>query len=276
MAVTQVFDRYYVFGKTDCGKCRDHNEDTILINPRDGIILLADGMGGHQYGDKASFAATQLIDQLIRQYLPLDRNKPIQSGFWHKISGLLNKSSQTDQQQSLETHSQIITDILIQANQAIYRQNQDEQLLDNIAMGTTIVGCKFSTVPSIMHVFHVGDSRLYRWRDHQLTQLTKDHSAYQAWQDNGQIGEPPRSNIITQGIGPKPDVAPAVQILDIAANDGFLLCSDGLTDMVEEAVIADIIQGFNKENIAQKTQQLIDLANQNGGSDNISVILVCQ
>ncbi|MCK9606911.1 MAG: protein phosphatase 2C domain-containing protein [Methylomonas sp.] len=276
MTVGQVLNRYYVVGKTDCGRRRDHNEDTILINHADGLILLADGMGGHQYGDKASFEATQLVNQLAKKYLADNRNPQKPPGFWEKLAAIWHKSAHADQLRRLETHSQIIADILVQTNQAIYNLNQEAQMIDSNGMGTTLVGCKFYATQAKMHVFHVGDSRLYRWRDDQLIQVTKDHSAYQIWLDNGQIGQPPRSNIILQGIGPNPTVKPAVQILDIAASDSFLLCSDGLTDMVEDVVIATTIKGVCKDNIEQKAQQLIDLANQNGGSDNISVILICQ
>lgn len=275
MTVARIFSRYYVVGNSDCGRRRDHNEDTILINDTDGIILLADGMGGHQYGDRASAEATQWVNRLIRQYLPIER-KQHQAGFWQKIAGLWPKFGPADQQQLLDTHGQILADILVQTNQAIYKLNQGPELGGGSGMGTTLVGCKFSAVASKMHVFHVGDSRLYRWRDKQLSQITKDHSAYQVWLDNGRIGEQPRSNIILQGIGPDPEITPAVQLLDIAAGDSFMLCSDGLSTMVDDEAIADIIQGIDKDNIEQKNRQLIELANHNGGDDNISVILICQ
>ncbi len=276
MTVSQVFKRYYVAGQTDCGRRRDHNEDTVLINEADGIVLLADGMGGHRYGDKASFEATQLVNRLIRQYLPNDRDRRAQPGFWQKMAALWRKPERADQAPLFEIHSQIIADILVQTNQAIYSLNQEAQMVDGNGMGTTMVGCRFCPTLPKMQAFHVGDSRLYRWRDQQLIQLTKDHSAYQTWLDNGQVGEPPRSNIILQGIGPKPEIEPAVQMVDIAAGDSFLLCSDGLSDMVEDSRIAATLTGICKDNIEQKTRQLIDLANQNGGSDNISVILICQ
>lgn len=276
MTLARIFNRYYVAGKTDCGRRRDHNEDTILINHAEGLILLADGMGGHQYGDRASFEATQLVNQLAAKHLSADCKPRNQPSLWGKMAALWRKSEQADRQGLLETHSQIIADILIQTNQAIYNLNQAAQMLDGNGMGTTLVGCRFCSAQPKMHVFHVGDSRLYRWRDNLLTQITKDHSAYQIWLDNGQIGQPPRSNIILQGIGPNPHVNPAVQILDIAAGDSFLLCSDGLTDMVDDSRIAATLNGVCQGNIEQKTQLLIDLANQNGGSDNISVILICQ
>ena len=276
MAIAQVFNRYYVCGKTDCGQCRAHNEDTILINGDGGIVLLADGMGGHQYGDRASAEATQLINQLLERYLPPAPNKPVQTGFWQKIIGLLNRAGSSDPYQALETDGQIIADSLIETNQTIYRYNQDAQMADGNGMGTTLVGCKFSDTSANMHVFHLGDSRLYRWRNQTLTQLTKDHSAYQNWLDNGRIGEAPGSNVIYQGIGPKPEVKPDIQIIAIEANDSFLLCSDGLTDLVEDDLIADILKNLCRENIEEKTQELIDIANQNGGTDNISVILISQ
>lgn len=276
MTAGQIFNRYYVAGNTDCGRRRDHNEDTILINGAEGLALLADGMGGHQYGDKASFEATQLVNQLAGKHLAIDGKQRPEPGFRQRIAVLWRKSEPADQQRLLETHSQLIADILVQTNQAIYALNQEAQMLEGNGMGTTLVGCKLYPALPKMQVFHVGDSRLYRWRDNQLTQITKDHSAYQIWLDNGQVGQAPRSNIILQGIGPNPHVNPSVQILDIAAGDSFLLCSDGLTDMVEDAVIAANLKDVCKDNIEQKARQLIELANANGGSDNISVILICQ
>ncbi|MCQ8104048.1 protein phosphatase 2C domain-containing protein [Methylomonas sp. SURF-2] len=275
MSVARIFSRYYVAGLSDCGRCRTHNEDSMLINDADGIILLADGMGGHQYGDKASLEATQLVNRLIRQYLPAELAPRRQNGFWRKLAGFWRKPDGS-RQALPDTQSQIIGDILIQANQAIYQQNQTAEALGGHGMGTTLVGCRFSASASIMHVFHVGDSRLYRWRDQQLTQITKDHSAYQAWLDNGQVGEAPRSSIILRGIGPEAEVAPDVRILDVAAGDGFMLCSDGLTAMVDDETIAAVIKGMDKDNIEQKNRRLIELANLHGGEDNISVILVCQ
>lgn len=94
--------------------------------------------------------------------------------------------------------------------------------------------------------------------------------------DNGQIGNQPNSNVILQGIGPSSFIKPEVQVVDVVEEDSFLLCSDGLTDMVEDQVIEEILKGLCKENIEEKAQQLIDAANNNGGADNISVVLICQ
>lgn len=276
MSTELVFNKYYVSGKTDCGIARPHNEDSILVNSDAGIILLADGMGGHRFGDRASAESVKLIDTLIQNYLPIRQSNPHFSDIWRQILHLFNLINNAPVEQELENHNQIISDILIETNKAIYLLNQQDQIIDGSGMGTTIVGCKLRNDVAKMHIFHVGDSRLYRFRNNRLEQLTKDHSLYQEWLDNGQIGEKPRSNLIYQGIGPKPTIDPSLQIIDIEPQDCFLLCSDGLTDLVEDDLIAEIIKNSSKNNIEIKIQTLINNANINGGLDNISVIMICQ
>lgn len=170
MAVEQVFKKYFVFGKTDCGKSRDHNEDNILINSNAALVMIADGMGGHQFGDKASFEAVNLINALIEKYLPVVQKK--QSLFsWSKIFRFFFKYS--DSVSGFKDSVHIIEDILIEANNSLYRYNRSEQFVDGRGMGTTIVGCKMIEHPAKFLVFHVGDSRLYRLRDNRLVKLQK-------------------------------------------------------------------------------------------------------
>lgn len=274
MATEQIFNNYFVFGKTDCGKSRDHNEDNILINSKSALIMIADGMGGHQFGDKASLEAVTLIDTLIERHLPAPLNQKQHFPLVGKIIDLFLDSSQYNFK--LKEYTHIIEDILIETNKVLYQQNQTEQFADGRGMGTTVVGCRMMEHPAKMTVFHVGDSRMYRLRNNRLSQITKDHSAYQFWLDNGQIGKQPNSNVILQGIGPSPAIKPEVQTVNIGKEDSFLLCSDGLSDMVEEQDIEEIMRGLSQTNIEEKVQQLIDAANNNGGADNISVVLICQ
>ncbi|GAB4271630.1 MAG: serine/threonine-protein phosphatase [Methylomicrobium sp.] len=274
MAVTQLFDKYSVCGKTDCGRAREHNEDALLINKNSGTILLADGMGGYLYGDKASFETTRLVDQLIDRYLPLRHPVSERAGFWRKLTGLFGNIANTEQQQMLALQCQLIGDILLETNQAIYELNLRAGLNSGERMGTTLVGCKLHPEAMSMPVFHVGDSRLYCFRNGRLAQITKDHSLYQLWLDNGGMGERPGSHAIWQAIGPDPDISPDIQWVDVLSGDTFLLCSDGLSNMVDDAEIGEVLADCNRANIEEKTQQLIDMANQNGGKDNISVILI--
>ena len=236
--------------------------------------MVADGMGGHLYGDKASHEAINLINRLIEKYLPVVLKKKQHFPLWERILRFFHDDA--DFTDELDAQMQIVSDILVETNNSIYKLNQDVQLTDGSGMGTTVVGCRFMDKLEKMLVFHVGDSRLYRIRNNRLLQITKDHSVYQLWLDGGQVGKKPGSNIILQGIGPSPEISPEIQIIDIENGDGFLLCSDGLNDMVEDKEIEIIIQDICKANIEEKVQNLIDTANNNGGSDNISVILVCQ
>lgn len=273
MVVEQVFNKYFVFGQTDCGRSRDHNEDNLLINSNAALIMIADGMGGHKFGDKASLQAITLVNELVEKHLPaVQKKQRFLDG--SKIFGFFSKHN--DPAAEFKESMQIIEDILVEANHSLYEDNQSEQFEEGRGMGTTIVGCKMIEDSQQMLVFHVGDSRLYRFRNNRLSQITKDHSAYQFWLDNGQIGKQPNSNVILQGIGPSSYIKPEVQVVDIEAEDGFLLCSDGLTDMLEEPSVEEILTGLSKDTIAEKAQQLIDAANNNGGADNISVVLICQ
>lgn len=274
MSVERVFNKYYVSGKTDAGRCRDHNEDNILINSKAALIMVADGMGGHLYGDRASLEAINYISDLIQTHLPVNRRKKPKPSLWEKFIQLFSRRSNAGY--NYAEQQQVISDILIEANSSIYRLNQNEQFEDGYGMGTTIVGCLFLDNHAKMLVFHVGDSRLYRLRNNVLSQITKDHSAYQLWLDGGQVGSKPGSNIILQGIGPASNINPETQVIDVRAGDAFLLCSDGLNDMLEHQAIENIVQNLNKSNIEEKVRQLIIAANENGGTDNVSVILICQ
>ncbi|MDD2760102.1 MAG: protein phosphatase 2C domain-containing protein [Methylomonas sp.] len=276
MAIERVFNRYSVCGLSDCGLCREINEDSILLNTQSGVFLLADGMGGHRSGDKASNQAVTLIDTLMAKHLPVATVPLDDANLWQKICRLFKKPDRISCGPNLESQSRLIADILIEANRVIYRDNQQAGLDDGSGMGTTLVGCRIVPALDKLQVFHVGDSRLYRMRRGELLQISKDHSLYQLWLDGGQIGESPATNRIYQGIGPAPSIKPDVQMIDIEADDAFLLCSDGLTDCVSDLGIADILQDLGSDNIEIKARTLIDQANRNGGTDNISVILICQ
>ena len=274
MTIERVFNRYYVTGLSDCGKCREINEDNILLNPQAGVFLLADGMGGHRDGAQASDQAVKLINTLIEKHLPIETDPATKARFGKRFFGLFNSTAKTASPPNPESQSELLTDILNEANRVIYRCNMEAGFEEG-GKGTTLVGCRITPNSNRMHVFHVGDSRLYRLRDNNLCQITKDHSMYQLWLDGGQIGESPTSNRLYQGIGPAPIIKPEVQVVDIEADDAFLLCSDGLTGMVSDTAIAEILQGIGPDNIDEKALALIDIANQNGGTDNISVILIC-
>ena len=273
MTVTQLFGKYYISGKSVDGKCRDHNEDRILINCRAGLVLVADGMGGHLHGEKASTEAIALINRLFETQLPLLEKKWHIRFLWRKLLAIFTLGGFG---QELAYQRQIIRKILIETNKALYAINKKEAFPDGTGMGTTIVGCRFFENPPRILVFHVGDSRLYRLRNKQLLPVTKDHSLYQLWLDSGQIGKKPGSNVILQGLGPDVQIIPEVQLLKVLPGDAFLLCSDGLNDMLSDDRIEDIMQKISASTIDATLEQLIDAANDSGGLDNISAVLICQ
>ena len=128
----------------------------------------------------------------------------------------------------------------------------------------------------MMLVFHIGDSRVYRYRNQKLEQLTKDHSAVQQWHDNGCMGEKPKSNVIIQAVGPYAEVIPEIQAVPIKKNDAFLLCSDGLTDMVDDSEIEKILHDMSVDQIENISQKLLQFTLEQGGKDNVSIMLMMQ
>lgn len=271
MTVTRLLESYYAYGLSDPGLARAANEDAIALNAAAGLCLLADGMGGHGQGDVASRRVIASVNDLICRYLPADaeQSAPGWFGRWFKRRDLADRDS-------LDRQLDLLADVLQEANRTLYLDNQARGAADGHGIGTTLVGCRLARGAAKMQVFHVGDSRLYRLRGNALQALTEDHSLYRQWLDAGRVGEAPPTNRLYQAIGPKPTIAPDVQIVDIAVGDSFLLCSDGLTGMLEDGEIADLLSGLNRDNLPAKAGALVDAANANGGTDNISVILLCQ
>lgn len=277
MAKETLFNNYYVMGQTDVGRRRTHNEDNILINVPEGLLLIADGMGGHDAGEEASLAAITVINQLFPQYLPcetLTDNNQITS--WQRLQTYFN-FNKTDQASSNNDYQQVVSDILMEANKHIFQLNEQRNAPAGTGMGTTLVGCCVLPKTQQLLVFHVGDSRLYRFNAaHQLEQITKDHSMLQLWHDNGCIGVAPKSNVVLQAIGPYATIQPSVQIVNINANQDayFLLCSDGLSDMLDQSDLTEILSELDHQPLEDVVQNLIDSANAKGGQDNISVIIL--
>jgi serine/threonine protein phosphatase PrpC len=120
--------------------------------------------------------------------------------------------------------------------------------------------------------FHVGDSRLYRWRDSTLRLLTRDHSAYMEWVREGSLGKEPAKNIVTRAIGPKEGVVPDIEWEPCQEKDTYILCSDGLHDMLSDEEIVDILK--NNDNVDDMAVRLVDAAIDAGGKDNTSVVVL--
>jgi len=238
---------------TDPGKVRSHNEDNIATDNSAGLVILADGMGGYNAGEVASgIAVTMLADGL---------KTALHAGL-------------TEQDQCLLVRSEIE-----KTNAAIYQTAQSQPQFSG--MGTTLVCALFHDNRII--VAHVGDSRLYRYRqkgtEHaQFEQITRDHSLLQEQIDSGMISREDarlssNKNLVTRALGVDPTVNVEVQEHEALPGDVYLLCSDGLNDMVGDKEIQLTLSVLGT-NIELAAQQLVQMANDNGGRDNVSVILV--
>ena len=240
---------------TDTGRVREHNEDAIGSVPDIGLMVLADGMGGYNAGEVASGIAVQIVTDLASEAAAREELDDIDPH-----SGLMRQSI-------------ILRDAIYRSNKIIFQTAQSQTHCEG--MGTTIVACLF--YDNKVSVAHVGDSRAYRLRGGQLEQVTLDHSLLQELVDRGFYSqeEAQRStnrNYVTRALGVEPTVEVEVHEYDVLPDDIYLLCSDGLPDMVEDDDIHLTISTFNAS-LDVVGQQLIDLANDHGGRDNVSVML---
>ncbi|MDH3430010.1 MAG: Stp1/IreP family PP2C-type Ser/Thr phosphatase [Gammaproteobacteria bacterium] len=240
---------------TDTGRVRDHNEDAIGSDPDIGLMVLADGMGGYNAGEVASGIAVQIVSELATEGAGRENRDEIDPH-----SGLMRQSI-------------VLRDAVYRANKIIFQTAQSQTHCEG--MGTTIVACMF--FDNKVSIAHVGDSRAYRLRGGNFEQLTLDHSLLQELVDRGfySAEEAQRStnrNYVTRALGVEPTVEVEVHEYDVLPDDIYLLCSDGLPDMVEDEDIHLTISTFNASlDIVGK--QLIELANDHGGRDNVSVQL---
>ncbi len=240
---------------TDVGQVRDHNEDCIANDESLGLAILADGMGGYQAGEVASEVATQTIKSQLGTLLDSSTpNKRYANHRYHSATIQLEQS-------------------VVNANHVIYNMAEHDQCYQG--MGTTVVAVLFHN--NFISVAHVGDSRLYRLRGNNFHSLTIDHSVVEELKKGGyyteeQARHSPNRNLVTRAIGIEKTVDVEIQEYDMLAQDIYLLCSDGLSDMLVDCVMANILN--SSETLEQAAQLLVDSANANGGKDNISLILV--
>lgn len=256
----KILKKFTAMAVTDIGRVRDHNEDNVFIDEKLGLLIVADGMGGHQAGEIASKEAIKIVQQMVAlQQRAIIKQSGVFS-FFFKWKVYL------DQYQS------VIEKALLEANHHLYQLNIDRNVSEGSGMGTTIAGCWLIT-ETMMLVFHIGDSRVYRFRNQKLESITKDHSVLQAWHDKGCIGEKPKSNVILRAVGPFSETHAEIQAIKIEKGDSFLICSDGLTDMVDDQHIESILQGITAAQLGNYSQNLLQSALAKGGKDNISIIL---
>lgn len=232
------------YGRTDMGLVRPNNEDALLADDQAKFCLVADGMGGAAAGETASQIFVQTTGEIF------------------------NKQLVTSSQDALER----VQNSFLSANDRILEHV--EAVPQHQGMGCTAEILAFWEDTFV--VGHIGDSRTYRLRGHHLKQLTKDHSLVQDQLDQGIITlEQARShamrNVILRAVGVRPSLEVDTLQGSVSAGDLFMLCSDGLTDMVEDQVIASVLA--LEASMPEKVEQLVTLAKQAGGKDNITVLL---
>lgn len=235
------------FSMTDIGQRRDTNQDYMFtsetaVGNLPNLFIVADGMGGHAAGDYASRFTVQHIVDDIRQS---DKKEPVA----------------------------LMKEAVLRANLLLLQEaNADE---DKAGMGTTIVAATFDG--ESLYTANVGDSRLYIINHDKIAQITRDHSLVEEMVRMGEMDKAdakihPDKNIITRAIGVQPDVSVDFFETPLEPGDIVLMCSDGLTNMVEDADIKRIILG--QRDIVEKVERLVKTANENGGNDNITVVLI--
>ena len=240
---------------TDTGRVREHNEDAIAHDPDIGLFVLADGMGGYNAGEVASGIAVKTITNLVRDAVARE------------------DLSIPDAATGLSRPGIILRDAIHRANKIIYHTSKTQPQCEG--MGTTVVACLF--YDNRISMAHVGDSRLYRLRDSRFEQLTLDHSLLQELVDRGfysqeEAQRATNKNYVTRALGVEQNVEVEISEQPVQKSDYYVLCSDGLSDMIEDEDIHLTISTFSA-NLDTVAKQLIQLSNDNGGRDNISVIM---
>jgi len=245
-----------IVNHSDTGRKRPHNEDSTITDVRNGLVILADGMGGYKAGEVASALCVTDILHSIKEGL-----KKIKKGQVDEKTGFFNESL-------------LIRESVVQTNSNIYNTAKSDPQCQG--MGTTVVVGLFHN--NTLSISHVGDSRLYRLRNNELDQVTKDHSLIQELIDRGlytpeEAHAKTPKNLVTRAMGIEADVDADLAEETVIPGDIYLLCSDGLNDMVKDEEIHLTLSKYSA-NLAQTADKLVEFANKRGGKDNISVILV--
>ena len=242
---------YEFFAQTDPGLLRDNNEDALAFDAATQLCILADGMGGYKAGEIASAMAVAFIKSEMGHWL-----------------------AQASQQANARELRQALEICVENANHSIFNAaNSNPQYA---GMGTTLVVGAFQG--SRLLLGHVGDSRCYRLRDQAFEQITKDHSLLQEQLDAGLVSAEQAltssiRNLVTRALGVEDTVSVEVNEHRVEVGDLYLMCSDGLSDMLlDEEIVAILLAGGTLE---KKARQLVLAANKAGGHDNISVLMAC-
>lgn len=241
--------QYSFHGLTDAGSVRTNNEDALTIDAEHGIVVLADGMGGYNAGEVASNMATEFIQAELAHWITTGLNR-------HDLKRIARALEMCADEANLSI-----------LNAAIANPHY-------AGMGTTLVVAVFQGPHLVLG--HIGDSRCYRLRDGRLEQLTRDHSVLQEQVDAGlltreQAAVAPGRNLLTRALGVETTTRIEIHVHLVQADDVYLLCSDGLSDMVADRDIATILSVPG--NLSHWADALIRRAIANGGRDNVTVLL---
>lgn len=236
---------------SDAGLVRTFNEDSVAVDEDLGLVVVADGMGGYKAGDVAAGMATMIVGKMLAEHLANRRHGD-----------------------GMPVDVEVIRGAIARANQAIYHAAHNKAQFQG--MGTTVVMALFHD--DLVTIAHAGDSRAYRLRQDRLEQLTVDHSLLQEQLEIGLIGADDarvshNRNLVTRALGVHPQIAVDVRQERALPGDVYLLCTDGLNDMVDDADI-ELAMVALKENLPLMVKQLTLMANDNGGHDNITVAAV--
>jgi serine/threonine protein phosphatase PrpC len=241
-------------GVTDVGCIRKHNEDNFLIDNDLGLYVVADGLGGHAAGEVASQIVVERVEQFISQTVEHDRTWPMEYDVKLPYDGNRLKAALLLTDQAMEN----------------IRNNPERE-----SMGSTAVACLVHG--EMATIVHVGDSRAYLLNDKGIQQITRDHSWVAEQVENGiltpdEARKHPFRNVITQALGNGGDLDVAIQERKIQEMERILLCSDGLSGMVQDSDIWAIVH--QASSIEEAARSLVKKAKENGGEDNITVVIV--
>ena len=246
------------FGLTDVGKKRKHNEDAYALDAEEGLFIVADGMGGHAAGE----VAAKITVETIGEFIAATRQK--EEATWpFKYN------------HELHFNSNRLAVAIEKANERVMSAVAAQPWLKG--MGTTVVAGLLNE--KILSLAHVGDSRAYLYREGELTLLTDDHSWVQEQVSAGILTEEeakthPLKNVVTRALGGGPSVSPDLREMEFSRGDAFLFCSDGLTTMLSDEEIRDSVSAAHDQEPQALCEALVELANQKGGVDNITVVFV--
>lgn len=243
--------------RSDKGRVRKNNQDAYGFFPDLGLFMVADGLGGHQGGEVAS----RMTVDVVRDALAATHDDDM--------------TPMTDPHGLVSLGARRLLRALDDANASVWEAGRDPE---RHGMGTTVVAVLFDRAYDVLAVCHVGDSRVFRMRADEVVQLTEDHTVVQQWVREGRIGpeeaaRSPHRHMITQAVGTQEAVQPAVRLEHPEVGDVYVLTSDGVHDSVTPDEIAGVLRATTSH-LEQACMQLIDLANQRGGRDNSTVLVV--